>query len=75
MVVAHEHRMSRHHISDDQWKLLEPLCFVRRVKNVGVRAAKAARIMFDGILRILRIGAPWRDLPDCKPPQVSAIQK
>ncbi len=55
--------MSRHHISDDQWKRLEPLLCPTREQRRG-RPAKAARIMFDGILWILRTGAPWRDLPD-----------
>lgn len=55
--------MSRHHISDNQWKRLEPLLCPTRKERRG-RPAKAARIMLDGILWILRTGAPWRDLPD-----------
>lgn len=55
--------MSRYHISDAQWKRLEPLLCPARQERRG-RPGKDARLMFDGILWILRTGAPWRDLPD-----------
>lgn len=52
--------MRRGDLSDAQWKLIEPLLPKQR------RGGKwnDHRLMFDGILWILRTGAPWRDLPE-----------
>jgi transposase len=54
--------MSRHDIPDELWQRLEPLVCLRR-KDPRGRPAKDARLMFNGVLWILRTGAPWRDLP------------
>jgi transposase len=53
--------MKRHELTDEQWSLLEPLIPVRTA-TTG-RKPKKARTMLNGILWILRTGAPWRDLP------------
>ena len=54
--------MSRHDISDELWQRLEPLVCLPR-KDPRGRPSKDARLMFNGVLWILRTGAPWRDLP------------
>ncbi|WP_041725531.1 IS5 family transposase [Megalodesulfovibrio gigas] len=54
--------MSRHNIPDALWQRLEPLVCLPR-KDPRGRPAKDARLMFNGVLWILRTGAPWRDLP------------
>jgi transposase len=52
--------MGRGDTSDAQWKLIEPL--LPRQKRGG--KWNDHRRMFDGILWVLRTGAPWRDLPE-----------
>lgn len=51
---------TRGDLSDDQWKQLEPLM---PTSKVG-RPPKNHRVMLNGILWILRTGAPWRDVPE-----------
>jgi len=55
--------MSRHNITDELWRRLQPLVCPPRKERRG-RPAKDARLMLNGILWILRTGAPWRDLPE-----------
>ena len=55
--------MSRHDISDDLWKRLEPLVCPPRTERRG-RPPKDARTMLNGTIWILCTGAPWRDLPE-----------
>jgi len=55
--------MSRHDISDDLWKQIEPLVCPPRTERRG-RPPKDARAMLNGALWILHTGAPWRDLPE-----------
>lgn len=52
----------RHEVMDDQWKPIEPLLAAPRAKTG--RPRRTARDMLNGVLWILRTGAPWRDLPD-----------
>ena len=52
--------MGRGDTSDAQWALIEPL--LPRQKRGG--KWNDHRRMFDGILWVLRTGAPWRDLPE-----------
>ena len=52
--------MGRGDTSDAQWKLIEPL--LPKQKRGG--KWNDHRVMFDGILWVLRTGAPWRDLPE-----------
>jgi transposase len=53
--------MRRHEVSDTQWELIEPLLPVRTA-TTG-RPPQDPRLMLNGMLWILRTGAPWRDLP------------
>ncbi len=54
--------MSRHDISDEKWAIIEPLLAKNSTETRG-RKRKDDRLMFNGILWILKTGAPWRDLP------------
>ena len=52
----------RHELTDEQWELVSPLV---RVKPADTgRPRRDPREMLNGILWILRTGAPWRDLPE-----------
>ena len=53
--------MTRHRLTDDQWELIEDV-FPPRAKTG--RPPSDRRMIVDGILWILRTGAPWRDLPE-----------
>lgn len=52
----------RHEVTDEQWEFLEPL-IPRHGARTG-RKPKDSRLMLNGVLWILRTGAPWRDLPE-----------
>jgi len=56
-------------LTDEQWVVLEPLIPVlpRRADGRG-RPWKDNRQVMNGILWVLRTGAPWSDLPDRFPP-------
>lgn len=56
-------------LTDEQWELLEPLIPKppRRSDGRG-RPWRDAREVLNGILWILRTGAPWKDLPERYPP-------
>ncbi len=56
----------REELSDDQWKLIEPL-LPKRDKPRG-RPRRDEREVWNGILWILRSGARWYDLPPRFPP-------
>ena len=47
-------------LSDKQWRLVAPLL----PKQERGGKWNEHRVTFDGILWVLRTGAPWRDLPD-----------
>jgi transposase len=51
----------RHALSEEQWAQLSPL-LPSEVGRVA-RPAKSNRVMVEGLVWILRTGAPWRDLP------------
>lgn len=51
----------RHDISDEVWAVLEPLLPGREGSWGGV--AEDNRRFINGVMWILRTGAPWRDLP------------
>ena len=55
--------MRRHELSDDEWNLIEDL-FPEKVSGAGGRPPRPARKVLNGILWVLRTGAPWRDLPE-----------
>ncbi len=56
-------------LTDEQWDLLEPLIPEppRREDGRG-RPWRDSRDVLNGILWILRTGAPWKDLPERYPP-------
>jgi transposase len=54
--------MKRHELTDEQWELIEPI-LPKRTATTG-RTPRDPRQMLNGILWILRTGAPWRDLPE-----------
>ena len=54
--------MKRHEVTDDQWELVGAL-IPQKASPVG-RRPRDARTMLNGMLWILRTGAPWRDLPE-----------
>jgi transposase len=54
--------MTRTLISDAQWERLRPLLPPQKPRTG--RPAKDHRQVLEGILWVLRTGAPWRDLPE-----------
>ena len=56
-------------LTDEQWAILQPYIPEppRRDDGRG-RPWKPARDVLNGILWILRTGAPWQDMPDRYPP-------
>jgi transposase len=56
-------------LTTEQWEVLEPLIPepVRRADGRG-RPWRNSRDVLNGILWVLRTGAPWRDLPELYPP-------
>lgn len=56
-------------LTDEQWALLEPLLpkIPRRADGKG-RPRRDAREVMNGIMWVLRTGAPWEDLPKRYPP-------
>ena len=56
-------------LTNDQWELVEPLLPKQdRSGNRMGRPRVDARPVLEGILWVLRTGAPWADLPDRYPP-------
>jgi transposase len=53
----------RHDLTDAQWVALEPLLPVGRRPGRPSRWTK--RQLVDGIRWRIRVGAPWRDVPEC----------
>lgn len=54
--------MNRGDLSEEQWERLRSLLPPQRPK-IG-RPPRDHRVILNGILWILRTGAPWRDLPE-----------
>ena len=58
-------------LTDQQWDAIES-CFpaeeLKRTTKRGGRPWKEARAVVDGVLWVLRTGAPWADLPRRYPP-------
>jgi transposase len=52
----------RHELTDEQWERIKPLLPPQK-PPIG-RPAKDHRLIINGILWILKTGAPWRDLPE-----------
>ena len=55
-------------LRDEQWEVLKPL--FERVKGLEKRGrpSQDARSVVNGVLWVLRTGAPWHDLPHRYPP-------
>jgi transposase len=52
-------------LTDEQWKILDPLIpKPRRRRDGRGRPWKSRRSVLNGVLWVLRNGAPWADLPD-----------
>jgi transposase len=54
--------MRRGELSDEQWKRLEPLLPAQKPRTG--RPNVDHRQIINGILWVLRTGAPWRDMPE-----------
>ena len=54
--------MARGDLTDPQWQRLEPL--LPPQKPPTGRPGRDHRKVLNGILRVQRTGAPWRDLPE-----------
>ena len=54
--------MARGDLTDEQWERLRPLLPPQKPKRG--RPARDHRTIINGILWVLRTGAPWRDLPE-----------
>src|SRR5215831_20346060 len=55
-------------LTEVQWQVLKPLLAPKRRPDGRGRPWRDARAVFNGILWVLRTGAPWKDLPDRYPP-------
>ncbi len=53
-------------LTNKQWEFISPY-LPKRIYRIG-RPRKDDREILNGILWILRTGAPWKDLPDRYPP-------
>lgn len=53
-------------LSDKEWKIIEPL-FPELPSGKRGRPWRCHREMLEGILWVLRTGAPWQDLPKAYP--------
>jgi len=56
-------------LTDEQWAIVEPLLPkpVKRADGRG-RPRVGSRAILNGILWVMRTGAPWHDMPDRYPP-------
>ena len=54
-------------LTETQWKLIEPLLTLPPSGGRG-RPWRPARDVVNGIMWVMRTGAPWADLPDRYPP-------
>src|SRR6516164_7277177 len=55
-------------LTDAQWAVLDPLFRPRRRSDGRGRPWRDTRAVLNGVLWILRTGAPWHDLPSRYPP-------
>jgi len=56
--------MGRFDLTDEEWRLIEPLLPGGDGEPRRGRPTENDRRILDGIFYILRTGAPWRDLPE-----------
>jgi putative transposase of IS4/5 family DUF4096 len=55
-------------LTDKQWSIIAPLFEPKRRADGRSRPWREPRDVLNGVLWVLRTGAPWRDLPDRYPP-------
>jgi transposase len=55
-------------LTDAQWEFLDSLFRPRRRKDGRGRPWQDTRAVMNGVLWVLRTGAPWHDLPNRYPP-------
>ena len=55
-------------LTEAQWQKLKPLLVPKRRPDGRGRPWRDARAVLNGVLWVLRTGAPWHDLPDRYPP-------
>ena len=55
-------------LTDAQWEILRSVLTDPRREDGKGRPPRDAREVLNGVLWILRTGAPWKDLPDRYPP-------
>ena len=56
-------------LTNEQWKRIEPIIIsLTPTKDPRGRKARDPRKVLNGILWILRTGAPWKDMPPRYPP-------
>jgi transposase len=53
--------LSRGDLTDEQWRILDPLLPDRGERGPAI---ESKRRTVNGILWVLRTGAPWRDMPE-----------
>lgn len=59
--------MARHTVSDEKWDIIG-FMLAKNCPETRGRKRKCDRLMFNGILWILKTGVPWRDIhPDFGP--------
>lgn len=63
--------MSRYDLTDFEWLIIEPLL---PNKPRGVQRVDDRRVL-NGIFRVLRSGAPWRDLPKRYGPRTTCYNR
>ena len=63
--------MARFDLSDEEWAVIEPLL----PKKGRGPARRDDRTVLNGILYILRTGAPWRDLPERYGPHTTVYNR
>lgn len=63
-------------LTDEQWAVVEPLLPKPEVREDGRgRPWRDPRDVLNGILWVLRTGAPWADMPDRYPPYSTCFKR
>ncbi|MBX3092885.1 MAG: IS5 family transposase, partial [Cryobacterium sp.] len=63
-------------LTDEQWAILEPLIPALPVRADGKgRPWKSPRDVLNGVMWVLRTGAPWKDMPGRYPPYATCHRR